>query len=119
MSAESTHLWSFIKERIPYFKEDVTDNAVHKYHQKPVEGDEGVVYFVLFKMGVKSRQLLTHEVSEYPLVYLEREQRGKAWGLPGHEASKPEQLCHPRTEGGSPWGHAATQLFWMSMWGAS
>jgi hypothetical protein len=81
IAAEPTHLWSLIKERVPYFKEDVADNAVHKYHQKPVEGDEGVVHFVLFKMGVQSRQLLTQEVSEHPLVHLERAQRAERPGV--------------------------------------
>lgn len=86
---EYTHLWSLIKERVPYFEKDVTDNTVHKYHQKPVEGDEGIVHFVLLKMGVQSRQLLTHEVSEHPLVHLEREQRGERSGV-----CKPQQLLH-------------------------
>ena len=78
--SKQTHLWSLIKERVPYFKEDVTNDAIHKHHQKPVERDEGVVDFVLFKVGMKSRQLLTHEVSEHPLVHLEREQRGEVYG---------------------------------------
>lgn len=34
------HLSSFIQEGIPHSQEDVADQAVHKGHQKPVEGDE-------------------------------------------------------------------------------
>ena len=79
-SSEQTHLWSLIKERVPYFKEDVADDAIHKHHQEPVERDEGVVDFVLVKVGMQSRQLLAHEVSEHPLVHLEREQRGEVYG---------------------------------------
>lgn len=79
-SSEQTHLWSLIKERVPYFKEDVADDAIHKHHQEPVECDEGVVDFVLFKVGMQSRQLLAHEVSEHTLVHLEREQRGEVCG---------------------------------------
>lgn len=93
---EYTHLWSLIKERVPYFKKDIADNTVHKNHQKPVEGDEGVVHFVLLKVGVQPRQLLTHEVSEHPLVHLEREQRGERSGF-----CKPEKLLHLRTERGA------------------
>lgn len=65
-----THLWPLVQEGVPYFEEDVTDDAVHKQHEKPVEGDEGVVHVVLLQVRVQSRQLLTHEVSKHALVHL-------------------------------------------------
>lgn len=34
------HLSSLVQEGIPHSQEDVADQAVHKGHQKPVEGDE-------------------------------------------------------------------------------
>lgn len=107
--SKQTHLWSLVKERVPYFKEDVTNDAIHKHHQKPVERDEGVVHFVLFKVGMQSRQLLAHEVSEHPLVHLEREQRGEVYG--GCHCT--EQAIRGPGGAAGPSQHTAAQLFQM------
>lgn len=80
---EHTDLWSLVKERVPDLEEHVADNAVHKHHQEPVEGDEGVINFVLLKVGVQPGQLLAHQVSEHPLVHLwGRVKGGGGWGFP-------------------------------------
>lgn len=64
------HLSSFIQEGIPHSQEDVADQAVHKGHQKPVEGDEGDIDLMLLEMSSEARQLLCQEVFEDSLIYL-------------------------------------------------
>lgn len=66
-----SHLWPLKQEGIPDLEQDVAHHAVHKHHQEPVEGDEGEIHLVLLKVGVKARQLLTHQVLEHTLVDLQ------------------------------------------------
>lgn len=70
-----SHLRPFVEKGIPDLEEDVAHNAVHKHNQEPVEGDEGEVHLVLLEVGVKPRQLLTHQVPEHTLVNLRRRKK--------------------------------------------
>lgn len=47
------YLGSFIKKSIPDLKENITDHAVHKHHQEPVEGDEREIHFIMLKVSMK------------------------------------------------------------------
>lgn len=49
----SSYLGSLIEKSIPDLEEDVTDHAVHKHNQEPVEGDKREVYLIVLKMSMK------------------------------------------------------------------
>lgn len=70
--ALGSYLWTFVQKGVPDLKEDVAHHAVHKHNQEPVEGDEGEVHLVLLKVGMKSGELLAHQVLEHALVNLHR-----------------------------------------------
>ncbi len=49
----SPYLGSLVEKSVPDLEEDVTDQAVHKHNQEPVEGDERGVHLIMLKMSMK------------------------------------------------------------------
>lgn len=75
------YLCAFKEECIPDFKQNVTGQTLYKHHHEPVEGDEGHIHIVLFKMGSNPRQLLCHKLLKHTLVCLVLEAQRKKEAL--------------------------------------